>query len=108
MGLLAQLKKLTKYYELVIYTILPREIVNQFYNLVPGIEDYISHTLCYEDLTFSEADGLAYKDLALLAHNRLSHHTNENQIFDYQSSFLRPLDGSMNAFANSISAAFFS
>jgi hypothetical protein len=78
MGLLAQIKKLTKNYELVIYTILPRDIVNQFYDLVPGIEDFISHTLCYEDLTFSEADGLAYKDLALLSHNRLSHHTNEN------------------------------
>lgn len=78
MGLLAQLKKLTKYYELVVYTILPRDVVNQFYKLVPGIEDFISHSLCYEDLVFSESEGLTYKDLALLAHNRQSHHVDEN------------------------------
>ena len=46
---------------------------------MPGIEDYISHSLCYEDLVFSEDEGLAYKDLALLAHNRLSHHVEENE-----------------------------
>lgn len=46
---------------------------------MPGIEDYISHTLCYEDLTFSESEGLAYKDLALLSHNRVSHRINENE-----------------------------
>jgi hypothetical protein len=46
--------------------------------MVPGIENYISHTLCYEDMTYSETDGLAYKDLALLAHNRVSHHANND------------------------------
>jgi len=38
------------------------------------MQEYISHTLCYEELTFAEESGTVYKDLALLAHNRVSHH----------------------------------
>lgn len=71
MGLVQQLQKLVKYYELIVFTILPREIVNKFYNLVPGLSDLISHTLCYEELTFSEENGQVYKDLSLISENRI-------------------------------------
>lgn len=57
-------------YELVIYTILPRQIVETFLDLVPDIKNVVAHTLCYEELVFDNEQGLVYKDIALLAHNR--------------------------------------
>ena len=45
-GLLTQLQKLQKVYEIIIFTILPREIMNQVYKLCPGLSDVIAHTLC--------------------------------------------------------------
>lgn len=57
-------------YELVIYTILPREIVNNFLDLVPDIKALISHAVCYEELVFDHEQGQVYKDIALLANNR--------------------------------------
>ena len=68
MGLIKHLKKLAKYYELVVYTILPRDILEQIFGMVPGIRDIISHSLCYDELMF---DGTtAWKDLSYLAMNR--------------------------------------
>ena len=49
---------------------MPRDIISQVYQMVDGLEDYISHTLCYEELTFSHEDQQVYKDLSLLAFNR--------------------------------------
>jgi hypothetical protein len=68
MFLLYHLDKLAKYYELVVYTILPKVILEQVYDKIPGIRDLISHSLCYEDLIY---DGdYACKDLGYLAQNR--------------------------------------
>jgi hypothetical protein len=67
--------KLAKYYELIIYSILPKEVIDQIYKLVPGIEQYISQTLSYENLTFCDDNFLVYKDISFLAHNRVTHMT---------------------------------
>ena len=67
-GLIKQLKKLAKNYEIVIYTILPKVIMDQVYSLDPEFLDIISHTLCFENLVYQ--DGYPCKDLALLAENR--------------------------------------
>ena len=47
--------------------------------MLPGIEDMISHTLCYEELTYLDEDCNVYKDLSLLAHNRVSNHVSEDE-----------------------------
>lgn len=70
--LIAQLNKLARNYELIVFTILPIDIVNQIYDKVPELRALISHTLTYEDLTFSEENAVAYKDLGLLSKNRVS------------------------------------
>ena len=77
--LLLNLKKLSKYYELVVFTILPKDIVNQIYNLIPAINDVVSHTLTYDDLVFMEGSKQVYKDISLLEYNRVSHFTNDDQ-----------------------------
>jgi TFIIF-interacting CTD phosphatase-like protein len=64
------IKKLWQYYELIFFTFLPREIMSRIFELVPGLEAQISHTLCKEDLVPGE--GVIYKDLTFLAHNRVS------------------------------------
>lgn len=69
--LLNHIQKLAQYYEIIIYTILPQEVVNEIYKLVPGIENYISHTLTYENLTFCDDNNLVYKDISFLADNRV-------------------------------------
>ena len=67
-GLIKQLKKLAKNYEIIIYTILPTDVMDKIYKLDPEFADIISHTLCFEQLVFQ--DGYPCKDLALLAENR--------------------------------------
>ena len=67
--------KLAKYYELIIYTILPTEVIKEIYKLVPGIENYISQTLTYENLTFCDDNFLVYKDISFLSHNRVTNIT---------------------------------
>ena len=52
-SLMSYLTKLNRYYELIIFTILPREIVTQFSKSIAGFDEIISHSLCYEDLVFS-------------------------------------------------------
>jgi hypothetical protein len=54
------------------FTILPREIMNQICKIVPGLKDLISYILCYEELIYEEENFAVYKDLGLLAHNRLT------------------------------------
>lgn len=71
MSLAQHLKKLAKYYELIVYTILPRETLMQIYSMIPGIEQYISHSLCYDQVMFDVFDGgYACKDLSYLSQNR--------------------------------------
>ena len=71
MSLVNHLKKLAINYELVVYTILPRDTINQIYALIPNVHEIISHTLCYEDMFFEIFDGgFACKDISLLADNR--------------------------------------
>jgi hypothetical protein len=66
--MIKQLKKLAKNYEIIIYTILPSEVMEKVYKLDPEFEDIISHTLCFEHLVYY--NGYPHKDLALLAENR--------------------------------------
>jgi hypothetical protein len=40
--------------------------------MIPEYNLIVSYSLCYEDLEFSEENGLIYKDLALLSYNRTS------------------------------------
>lgn len=40
--------------------------------MIPDYNLIVSYSLCYEDLEFSEENGLIYKDLALLSYNRTS------------------------------------
>lgn len=67
-GLLKQLRKLSKYYELVIYTILPSQIMDEIYSLDDSFQDLISHTLCLDHLV--HYNELVCKDLGLLVENR--------------------------------------
>lgn len=62
------MRRLSKYYEIIIFSILPLNIIHQIYQLIPEIDDCISFTLSYEDLEYQ--DGCACKDLGLLAENR--------------------------------------
>ena len=50
MSLVNHLKKLSTNFELVVYTILPRETINQIYALIPCVYELISHTICNEDI----------------------------------------------------------
>lgn len=43
--------------------------MKQCYEIVPELENLVSHALCYDDIYFRE--GYAYKDLGLLAENRI-------------------------------------
>ena len=39
---------------------------------MPGLEQYISQTLTYENLTFCDENKLVYKDISFLAQNRIN------------------------------------
>ena len=45
--------------------------------MIPDVNLIESYSLSYEDLEFSEENGLIYKDLALLSYNRTSHFLEE-------------------------------
>lgn len=69
--LLNQVKLLTKNYEIILFTMLPREILNLIINkIVPELENFVSFSLCYEELIFPEDRPLVYKDMSLLSDNR--------------------------------------
>ena len=69
-GLIIKLQKLRLHYEIVLYTILPRQILNEIFEQFPGIKSLIDHSLCQSDLVFTE--DIVYKDLALLDHGRIT------------------------------------
>jgi len=64
-----QLKKLSRFYEIIVYSILPRDILFQIYNLYSELKDVISHTLGYEHLIYQ--DNYVCKDLGYLHENRV-------------------------------------
>lgn len=70
-GLMINLEKIKKYYEIIIYTYLPRHTMNEIYRHIPQLQDLISHTLTYEDLVYNEESEDYYKDLSLLHNNRM-------------------------------------
>ena len=63
-----KLQKLSSKYEIVVFSILPKDIIKQVYDLIPDIDDYISLTLNYDDVVFK--NGYAYKDIGLFDKNR--------------------------------------
>ena len=67
-GLLKQLRKLSKYYEIVIYTILPEQVMEEIYAIDGSFHDLISHTLCLENMV--HYNNFVCKDLGLLVDNR--------------------------------------
>ena len=69
--MLTHIKKLKQYYELVVYTILPMELVTEIYKLIPTLSDHINHTLSYEHLTFCDETSKVIKDMSLLQLNRI-------------------------------------
>ena len=76
--LVLQLQKLKKYYEIIVFTILPKKFVDMFYEQIPDLKELIDHTLTYEDLVFDEENHVVYKDLSLITGNR-NFHRNENE-----------------------------
>jgi len=48
-SLLKILKSLTQYYEIIIFTILPRRTMNAIYESVPMLRSKINFTLCLEE-----------------------------------------------------------
>ena len=65
------LKKFSKRYEIVIYTILPLEIMKKILMMIPESDTYISQYLCSGELIENMFDApVICKDLDLLAANR--------------------------------------
>jgi hypothetical protein len=65
------LRKLSKWYEIVIYTILPREIMSKILMLIPEASTYVTKYLCSGELLDNLFDApVVCKDLDLLAANR--------------------------------------
>ena len=66
--LLNHLRALQAYYELVIFTTLPRNFMERLLTSTPALEQVISKVLCLEDAT--PVDTFIVKDISLLLHNR--------------------------------------
>jgi hypothetical protein len=65
------LRNLAKYYELVIFTVLPIELMKKIMLLVPDLDSLIAHCLCANELSYNILDGpFIGKDLDLLAAQR--------------------------------------
>jgi hypothetical protein len=65
------LRMFSKRYEIVIYSILPLEIMRKLLLLIPESSTYISHLLCSGELLVNMFDApVICKDLDLLAANR--------------------------------------
>jgi TFIIF-interacting CTD phosphatase-like protein len=62
------LKNLSRLYELVIFTILPAEIMKKILTLIPDSDSCIAHCLCKDDLIDNIFKApMVCKDLSLLA-----------------------------------------
>jgi len=66
--LLNQLRHLQMYYELVIFTTLPRYFVDRLLSMTPQLDSVISTILCNEDTTIVE--DFIIKDISILLLNR--------------------------------------
>jgi hypothetical protein len=70
-SLSSYLRKFSKRYEVVIYTILPREIMSKILMMIPEASTYITKYLCSGELLDNMFDApVVCKDLDLLAANR--------------------------------------
>ena len=80
--------------------------MNEIYKLVPGIEQYISQTLTYENLTFCDDNFLVYKDVSFLAHNRVTNMTqppnNEDEPMEGEIMVIDVLNAEVNVDPNYI------
>lgn len=101
------MRKLKKYYELVIFTILPQMIVDQIWAMIPELKELISHTLTMSDLLSDDQQKETYKDLSLLSLNRIKkakegdqeNHQNEPKIFVIDvEEYEKVLDSSCQVF----------
>ena len=66
--LLANLKDLVNYCELIAFTILPRAFVDQLYAKVPELRTIFSYTFCNEDLI--STNQYLIKDLGYILNDR--------------------------------------
>lgn len=62
------LNLLAKDYELVVFSLLPKQLIHQILSKIDNSDTYISQILGYEDIVF--LDGYAVKDLSLLSQGR--------------------------------------
>lgn len=71
-GLEQQVKKLAEHNELIIFTILPQQAIRAIIeNLVPQLKDCFSIILSNENLAEEETSNHYFKDIGLLAGNRM-------------------------------------
>lgn len=71
-GLVKIIKKLAQHYELVIFTILPEQAIKAIIeNLVPELKEYFPVILSNENLQEEESSDFYFKDIGLLACNRM-------------------------------------
>jgi len=56
------------YYELVMFTTLPRNFVDRLLKMTPGLDQVVSTVLCYEDTT--QVEDFVVKDISILLLNR--------------------------------------
>jgi hypothetical protein len=69
-GLIQQLRRIAKYYEIVLFTVLSRQLLNKIISsIVPELDEIVHEILCMEEVLEGE-NNIYYKDLAILADNR--------------------------------------
>ena len=89
-GLSSLLKKLAKYYEIIVYSLLPKSILDQIFESVPDSQYSINHILAYDDIYFR--DGYACRDLGILAENRTQNLKPNGEGADIQDSEILVID----------------
>lgn len=91
-GLIPKIKKLARHYELIIFSVLPRKIITELINMhLSELKDCFSFVLGNEDLTMFEGHNKAFKDIGLLACNRMDNQESPGELFvidtcDFESS----------------------
>ena len=68
MGLLRVLRQFQTYFELVIFTFLPRRFVDLIFHEIPGMNNYFNQILTAEDCSWQEE--YLIKDCSVLLGNR--------------------------------------
>lgn len=70
-GMKLKLQMLARKYEIVVYSILPQNIIDQIVVKFPCLDTYVNHVLSFEHIRLH--DKYAVKDLAYLRAGRLFH-----------------------------------